>query len=153
MKELIGCMEEWVRERGKRKSIKKRRPYLAASTGFTSGWGVHKAQHTQSYFRLSRRQESARKKKKIPLADNHNNNSTVSQIHDSLSFPYEDENIYFSLAPCINAETAAGGWRQGWLQGFWQVSPCVTTDIIISRPESKVAICRRLKCTWSLQHT
>lgn len=90
---------------------------------------------------------------KIPLADNHNNNSTVSQIHDSLSFPYEDENTYFSLAPCINAETAAGGWWQGWLQGFWQVSPCVTTDIIISRPESKVAICRRLKCTWSLQHT
>lgn len=51
------------------------------------------------------------KKKKIPLADNHDNNSTVSQIPDSLSFPYEDENTYFSLAPCINAATAAGDWQ------------------------------------------
>ncbi len=150
MKELIGCKEKREREREREESIKKRRPYLAASTGFASGWGVHKAQHTKSYFRLSRQQESTGKKKKIPLADNHDNNSTVSQIPDSLSFPYEDENTYFSLVPCINAATAAGGWQQGWLGGFWQVSSCVTTDIIISRPETKVAIFSRLKCTWSL---
>lgn len=45
IKELIGCKEERVSERGKRKSAKKHRPYLAASTGYTPGCGVHKAAH------------------------------------------------------------------------------------------------------------